>query len=204
VNYKQDLSNIKKICVLGEGNNGKVYFQFITKVFLIKCIREQKQYALKVINKAQLIDENMFRYLTYEKFIMEQIDNKFLLKSEGFFQTRRNIFFVMDDYRIDLYNLLQQEKTLSEYAVAFYSLCIAIALECLHNHKFVFRDLKPENILLGDDGYPVLCDFGLCNLMFPSNKAYTLCGTQDYFAPEIIISNSYDNRVDWWGLGILM
>jgi serine/threonine protein kinase len=88
--------------------------------------------------------------------------------------------------------------------VAFYSICIAFALECLHNFKFIYRDLKPENILIGNDGYPVLCDFGLCNLLYPYDRAATLCGTPEFFAPESINSNSYTYTVDWWAFGILM
>jgi len=38
---------------------------------------------------------------------------------------------------------------------------IADALAALHERGVVHRDLKPANVLIGDDGVPVLADFGL-------------------------------------------
>jgi serine/threonine protein kinase len=134
------------------------------------------------------------------------LDNDFLLKLFCHFQTDNYIYLVTEYIGLDLYCLLikSENKILKEEQAAFYTICIAHAIQTLHNHDFAFRDLKPENILINKNGYPVLCDFGLVNLLFPTHKAYTMCGTPEYFAPEIINSTYYDHKVDWWGLGILM
>ena len=59
----------------------------------------------------------------------------------------------------------------------------------MHKNNIVYRDLKPENILLGKDGNVKIIDFGLSKLAYEkTDKFYTLCGTPDFFAPEILLS----------------
>lgn len=45
--------------------------------------------------------------------------------------------------------------------------------------------MKPENILLDLEGHIRLSDFGLSK---PKKNSYTLCGTPNYVAPEILLS----------------
>ena len=56
----------------------------------------------------------------------------------------------------------------------------------MHRHFICFRDLKPENLLVGSDGYLKLIDFGFARRLRAGEKAYTLCGTPYYLAPEMI------------------
>ena len=69
----------------------------------------------------------------------------------------------------------------------------------------VYRDLKPENLLLDKKGNIKLADFGLSKKL-NKEKTYTLCGTPEYAAPDIILGETkgYGKSVDWWALGILL
>ena len=58
--------------------------------------------------------------------------------------------------------------------------------EYLHTKNIVYRDLKPENLLIGSDGYLKLTDFGFAK--FIEGRTYTLCGTPEYLAPEILLN----------------
>lgn len=77
-----------------------------------------------------------------------------------------------------------------------------MALEYLHSENIIYRDLKPENILIGADGHIKLTDFGFAKRVL--DQTYTLCGTPDYLAPEIVQSKGYTKSVDWYAWGVLI
>lgn len=68
--------------------------------------------------------------------------------------------------------------------------------------EMVYRDLKPENIMVDFKGFLKITDFGFCKKL--KDRTYTLCGTPEYIAPEIIQNKGYGQSVDWWSYGILL
>lgn len=66
----------------------------------------------------------------------------------------------------------------------------------------MYRDLKPENIMIGDDGYLKLIDYGFAKKVL--KRTYTICGTPEYIAPEILLNKGHSKPVDWWTFGILI
>ena len=69
---------------------------------------------------------------------------------------------------------------------------------------FTIKSLKAENILINADGYIKLSDFGLSSLDAFEEKAFHICGTLDYLAPEMLEKKGYDYRIDWWTLGCVL
>ncbi|GMF30394.1 unnamed protein product [Phytophthora lilii] len=103
-----------------------------------------------------------------------------------------------------------------EYAV-FYLGCILSALEYLHDQGLLYRDLKLENLVLDKEGYLKILDFGFAkpdaqraedtddsSEQTQNARNLTLCGSMDYMAPEVLLRQSHDHRVDIWSFGIIM
>ena len=74
--------------------------------------------------------------------------------------------------------------------------------EYLHAKDIVYRDLKPENLLIDKSGNLKLTDFGFAKVI--DKRTYTICGTPEYLAPEILLQKGHGKAVDWWCLGILI
>lgn len=91
---------------------------------------------------------------------------------------------------------------------------IAAAIAFMHQRHVMHRDIKPENILIDKEGHLKLADFGSSVHMPPSPaspsagsstlRRYTMCGTPEYLAPEVIRCAGHDHSVDIWALGVLM
>ena len=136
------------------------------------------------------------------------------------FMSGKEVVYIMNFVRGgDLFNLLQNIGTLTEEAVKFIAAQLTMALGYLHMHHIVYRDLKLENILLNEDGYICLVDFGISKQLSDGEKSrmsqpltktargartYSVRGTPEYMAPEILSKEGHSYPVDWWALGTLV
>jgi protein kinase A len=84
----------------------------------------------------------------------------------------------------------------------FFAAEVVMAFEYLHNLDIMHRDLKPENMLIDWRGHCKLTDFGFAKRV--DHATYTMCGTPEYLAPEIIANKGYTRAVDWWAVGVLI
>lgn len=63
------------------------------------------------------------------------------------------------------------------------------------------RDVKPENILFDRNNVVKVCDFGFAVHDEPRK---TICGTKQYMAPEMLLRQPYNHKIDIWALGVLL
>jgi len=101
-----------------------------------------------------------------------------------------------------MFSYLRKAGKFSFSTTLFFSAEIVSAFSYLHSLHIAYRDLKPENILLDREGHVVITDFGFSKAI--PDRTWTLCGTPEYLAPEIIQSKGHNKAVDWWALGILI
>ena len=177
------------------------------KVFLAEYKKTRKCYAMKVIKKSIVNDDEDIDWVQTEKHVFEQATNHpFLVGLHSCFQTESRLFFVIE-YLCggDLMYHMQRKRRLPEDHARFYSAEISVALGFLHSRGIIYRDLKLDNVLLDIEGHVKLTDYGMCKEGLGKNeKTSTFCGTPNYIAPEMLRGEDYDFSVDWWALGVLL
>ena len=124
-----------------------------------------------------------------------------ILRLYGYFWDNKRIYLILE-YAPDgdVFNELRQSERFNEAKAADYVSQVIKAFLYLHANGVIHRDLKPEN-LLNSCGVLKLSDFGWSIHSFSKRK--TLCGTLDYLPPEMVRNEEYDNRIDYWAVGIL-
>lgn len=161
-------------------------------------------HALKTVNKALVHELQQVSHLRSEKRCLEQLHHPFLIRLRRTFNTDNNLHFLLEPCMGgELKTILEEKEYLDVEETRFISGCCLTAFEYMHKKGIVYRDLKPENILVSPNGYIKLTDFGFAKKI-GGGRTYTLCGTPDYLAPEVVANQGHDINVDFWTIGILI
>lgn len=182
----------------------------------------QRYYAVKVLKKAQVVKMKQVEHTNDERKMLQKVKHAFLVTLWGTFQDSKNLYMVMDfveggelfsllrksqvsdldyfEYHYQSYTLIEylysrQEKRFPNPVAKFYAAEVTLALDYLHAQGIIYRDLKPENLLLDRHGHLKITDFGFAKEV--PDITWTLCGTPDYLAPEVVASKGYNKSVDW-------
>lgn len=180
---------------LGTGAFGRVRF--------VTYKPSGKIYALKTLKKAAIIKMKQVDHIVSEKAILVTLKHPFIVNMYGHFHDQRYIYMVLE-YIVggEFFTHLRKAGRFDNDQSCFYASQIAAIFEYCHSQNIVYRDLKPENILINADGYVKLTDFGFAKVI--EHRTYTLCGTPEYIAPEVLLNKGHGKPVDWWTLGILI
>ncbi|XP_025033525.1 protein kinase C zeta type isoform X2 [Python bivittatus] len=193
------LQDFDLIRVIGRGS--------YAKVLLVRLKKNDQIYAMKVVKKELVHDDEDIDWVQTEKHVFEQASsNPFLVGLHSCFQTTSRLFLVIEYVNGgDLMFHMQRQRKLPEEHARFYAAEICIALNFLHERGIIYRDLKLDNVLLDTEGHIKLTDYGMCKEgLGPGDTTSTFCGTPNYIAPEILRGEEYGFSVDWWALGVLM
>ncbi|CDJ33899.1 AGC kinase, putative [Eimeria mitis] len=131
------------------------------------------------------------------------INHPFTVNMVGTFLDDYYLYIVME-YVIggEFFTLLRKLRRFDNEAAKFYAAQVTCIFEYLHGRNIIYRDLKPENLLVDSEGYLKLTDFGFAKVI--EHRTYTLCGTPEYIAPEVLLNKGHGKPVDWWTMGILI
>ncbi|KAF6216834.1 hypothetical protein GE061_001184 [Apolygus lucorum] len=193
-----ELSDLRVIATLGVGCFGRVE--------LVQIANDtQRSFALKQMKKSQIAEMRQQRHIMFEKEIMEEVDCDFVVKLYKTFKDAKYIYLLMECcLGGELWTILRNKGHFDYGTTRFYTACVIEAFDYLHSRDIVYRDLKPENLLLDVKGYLKLVDFGFAKRVPDGRKTYTLCGTPEYVAPEVIKSKGHNISADYWSLGVLI
>ncbi|XP_011269060.1 microtubule-associated serine/threonine-protein kinase 3 isoform X1 [Camponotus floridanus] len=190
-------------------------------VYLVKEKIARQRFAMKKINKNNLMLRNQVEQVFAERDIMSFTDNPFVVSMYCSFETKKHLCLVMEYVEGgDCANLLKNIGPLPPDMARFYFAETVLAVEYLHSYGIVHRDLKPDNLLITALGHIKLTDFGLSKmgLMSLATNLYEgyidrdtrqfsdkqVFGTPEYIAPEVILRQGYGKPVDWWSMGIIL
>ncbi|XP_071640657.1 serine/threonine-protein kinase N isoform X3 [Temnothorax longispinosus] len=194
------LENFRLLSVLGRGHFGKV---------ILSQYRNTGEYfAIKALKKGDIIARDEVESLLSEKRIFEVANttrHPFLVNLFACFQTEAHVCFVMEYAAGGDLMMHIHADVFGEPRAVFYSACVVLGLQYLHENRIIYRDLKLDNLLLDTEGYVKIADFGLCKEgMGFGERTGTFCGTPEFLAPEVLTDTTYTRAVDWWGLGVLI
>lgn len=195
---KSRLEDFETKTTLGTGSFGRVR--------LVKYKQTNEHFAMKILRKTRVVEMKQENHIKWEKKILSSIRHPFIVNIETSFQTKIFLYLVLELVQGgEFFSLLRKTGTLQLPHAAFYSSQIVLIFQFLHKNKIVYRDLKPENLLINRDGYLKLTDFGFAKRLDKHpRRTWTLCGTPEYIAPEILLNKGHSFPVDWWALGILL
>jgi len=193
------LDDFELLRVIGRGS--------YAKVLMVELKETKRVYAMKVIKKELISEDEDIDWIQTEKHVFEMASNyPFLVGLHSCFQTISRLIFVIEYVSGgDLMYHMQRQRRLPEDHARFYSAEIILALHHLHERGIIYRDLKLDNVLIDMEGHIKLTDYGMCKEgLKKGEKTSTFCGTPNYIAPEMLRGEDYDYSVDFWALGVLM
>lgn len=154
--------------VLGTGSFGRVV--------LCQHRGTETLYAVKVMEKANIVKTKQLQHTISEIRFLDAIKNPFIVNMDYYFKNNVYVFLVMPFVNGgEMFYHLRKKKKFDEALCKFYAAQVILAFEYLHYLGMVYRDLKPENILIDNKGYLKITDLGFCKKI-DDHRTYTLCG----------------------------
>lgn len=190
-------------------------------VYLVHHKGTRQVFAMKKIAKRDLYMESKLQRVFLERDIMMFTESPFVVNMVCTFLSQRNLCMIMDYVGGgDCGTLLKYGGPLSVNLARLYFAEMVLALEHLHSYGVVHRDLKPDNLLITPSGHIKISDFGLSKMgvMRLTTNIYKaqmeditrefldneMCGTLQYIAPEVLLTEGYGRPIDWWATGIIL
>uniref|UniRef100_A0A673KS84 Ribosomal protein S6 kinase related a n=1 Tax=Sinocyclocheilus rhinocerous TaxID=307959 RepID=A0A673KS84_9TELE len=148
----------------------------------VKDMSKDETYAIKVLPKAEVLRHGVLQQSKEEVII--QVSHTAPLSA----------LCVMCDYCStgDLYTYWTLKGRFDERDVRVFAAELGSALG------------EIDTLMLSHLGHLRLTDFGLSRRLEHGDRAFTICGTIQYMAPEVLSGGPYSHAADWWSLGILL
>ncbi|KAK3365197.1 kinase-like domain-containing protein [Lasiosphaeria ovina] len=207
---KLTLNDFYRVRTLGTGTFARVV---LVRPAIGSEADRSKVYALKILRKTEVIKLKQIDHVRHERQILANVSGHPFITNFCASFSDHDFLYLLLDYIPggELFTYLRKFRRFDEDMARFYAAEIVLVLEYLHEQQggIAYRDMKPENLLLDAEGHIKLVDFGFAKRL-GNNKnehpveTYTLCGTPEYLAPEVIHNKGHTTAVDWWALGILI
>lgn len=198
------LDDFEILQTLGKGSYG-----FVSKV---KSKKNQKMYAMKMIDLGLVNDDQEINLLMNEIKIIQNLNSPHIVKYYNNFKVGNKLYILMEyinngDIKGYIQANLGMQKAIEEKEI-WELLYQSISGLCyIHQNNLIHRDIKPANLFLTDDKTIKIGDFGVSaerkigGKDFKPEKESMMIGTPLYMSPEIFAHDLYGSKVDVYSLG---
>jgi polo-like kinase 1 len=185
--------------LLGKGGFAKVYW--------CTSVDSGKNYAVKIVPKANLVKTRARQKLQAEIKIHRVLKHRRIVEYKHFFEDRTNCYILLElCHNQSMNELIKARKRLTEPEVLYYMSQLLDGTNYMHGTNVIHRDLKLGNLFLDKHMCVKIGDLGLATkLADKDERKKTICGTPNYIAPEIISGTTgHSFQVDIWSMGVIM
>ena len=189
--------------LIGQGSYGKVY----------EALDEERGQliAVKIIDKKRLNSfssnsNSSISSIESEIEILSKLNHKNIIKYYGSLQSKNHLKIFLEYCEGgSIAKMLLNYKSFTENIIRKYTKEMLEGLEYLHAHNIIHRDIKGANILVDRNGTCKLSDFGGAKIIkdeeFNQSRNYSMKGTPNWMAPEVIKNNETTRFSDIWSIG---
>ena len=178
------------------------------EVWKVTHENSKKVYCIKILNKRDIFEQKLINQINKEISIMYNVNHPYSVKLVNHFEDNEKLYLIMElATNGNLYNLIQNNKNDKNKKFDLIKKLIIQTIEIikyLHSLNIIYRDIKPENLLLDKDYNIKLCDYGWATYITPGKFLTVYCGTPEYVSPEMLKRYAYNEKVDIWGIGVLI
>ncbi|CAK93846.1 unnamed protein product (macronuclear) [Paramecium tetraurelia] len=181
-----------------------------SKVYFAEYRSTKIDYAIKVFEKNKFDSVIGPKALKQEIEILRLIKNEYFTRLLNIYEGNEAVYLVFEQQKGgDLQRFIKDNDNILTEKTAFQAIKqLLLGISEMHALNYMHRDLKPENILLKNkDSLEclIISDLGLAEKVNNEKKQlFTVCGTPGYVAPEVLKKEPYDQKVDIYGIGLIL
>lgn len=182
--------------VLGTGSFGTVHCGWY----------EGTEVAIKALSRDAMAEADMRKFLERE-LAASKLSHPNLIGFIGIAENEdlTRVFLVTELLECNLREAIKDGDEISWPQRLSMALDAARGLAFLHAKHIIHRDVKSKNLLLDVNKKVKLCDFGFARTFVSKQpKRMTICGTEPYMAPEVILQDAYDHKADVFSYGLVL
>ena len=166
------------------------------------------QVAIKTLRPELLQDLSLVERFKSEIRLARHISSKHVVRTHDIGE-RDGVYYLTMEYveGITVRELLDTRGKLGTAPTLAIATQLAQSLVAAHEQGVIHRDIKPQNLLLDASGVLKVMDFGVARLAGGNanlTEAGMLVGTPSYMAPEQMLGEAFDHRIDLYAVGVVL